>query len=162
MNIDATGRIESLIQTLESAPESQTRAVAMELAQAILTIHGEGLKQIVTLLESSGETGAELLGAMCGNHLISSLLSLHDLHPESLRSRAERAVTQLHAKGLKIELAGISEADVITITLADSSPVIRKTVEEALLAAVPDVGGLIFEPRAGFVPVAALSGSGSR
>lgn len=164
MNQAAVERIERLIEAIESAPDSKTRASALELVQAVLAVHGEGLKRVLTLLQDGGDVGAEFIQKLCRNDLISSLLSLHDLHPEGLRSRAERAITQLREGGLNVELPRISEDGVITVHLSDSSQRVRKVVEDSLLAAVPDAAGIVFEPEphSGFVPLNAISGNGLR
>jgi len=164
MKMDGVGEIDKLVRAIEAAPDSQTRTAALGLIQAVLAIHGEGLKHIVGILQANVDSGAQLISALCCDDLISSLLSLHDLHPESPRSRAERAVAQLRETGLSVDLLEISDGGIVKLRLRDSSQRARTVVEDTLLAAVPDTAGVVFEtePSVGFVPVSALLGNGMR
>jgi hypothetical protein len=163
MSAGHTDRIERLVHALETAPESPARTAALELIQTVLRMHGEGLQRVLAILNERGEAGREVIRVMSDDELIASLLSLHDLHPDSLRTRVERAFIQLRgaAPGVGADLLGISDEGVVTVRLRDASKRTRGLIEDAVLAAAPDAAGIVFEGEiAGFVPLASLWANG--
>jgi hypothetical protein len=161
----AIDRVERLARAIEAAPESTTRAVALELIQATLTLHGEGLQRILAILNEQGQAGEKIIRLMATDQLISSLLSLHDLHPDSLRLRVERALLQLQDTianhGVEAHLRGVSEEGVVAVRLNGPSHGTKRVhgvIEDALFAVAPDAVEIVFEgePWPGFVPLSSL------
>lgn len=153
MSTAGMDRIEQLVRAIETAPESATRAAALELIQAVLSVHGEGLQRILRIAKEEAFTGPELVRIIVRDDLISSLLSLHDLHPDDLTARAEAALIQirdtLSKQGAEVRLGNVSEEGVVSVRLKGASPGVvkrlRSLVEDAIFAAAPDAAAIVFE-----------------
>jgi hypothetical protein len=152
---DRIRRIEELVQQLESSPDPATRQVAISLMQAVLELHGAGIERMLEVVFDSGEPGRTIMRRLASDSLVSSVLVLHDLHPDDLETRVLQVLNKLHDKA---ELIGIFEG-AVRVRLLSSSCGLKETVEAALLNGVPDASSVIVEdalPSNGFVPLSAL------
>ena len=155
-------RIETLTNTLDQTPDLKARASARELVGTLLDLHADGLARVVGLLT---ELGHERIVAKLGDDpQVARLLLLHGLHPEDLPTRLHRAIDETQARVLartdsRIELVSLAgETARVRIVRAggcgggcpSSAASLRKTVQESLLEAVPDLEVVEFED----VPVA--------
>jgi Fe-S cluster biogenesis protein NfuA len=149
------GRIEALIDELERTADPAARRQAQALLQAVLEFHGAALGRILAMAGATGPPGRALIAAMAGDDLVSNLLMLHGLHPDSLEERVARALDQIRprlgAHGGDVELVGI-EAGVVRLRMKgschscpSSSATLTQTIEDALYAAAPDAAGLDVE-----------------
>jgi Fe-S cluster biogenesis protein NfuA len=166
-------RIESLTEALEQSPHDPTRADAQELVHAVLELHGAGFARLVQLMAGAGEPGRALFDAAARDDLVGSLLLLHDLHPEELSVRVERALQSvrpgLRSHGGEVTLLGVS-AGVVRLKMEgschgcpSSAATLKNTIEEAIMAAAPDVAsievaGLEPDPP-GFISIGQLKGT---
>jgi hypothetical protein len=84
-------RVEALVAELEAVRDEAVREKARALVQAVLDVHGEGLRRLLAL---AGPDSAARFAA--ADELVGSLLLLHDLHPdvESAARAALRAAEQ--------------------------------------------------------------------
>jgi hypothetical protein len=82
------------------------RAAGDELVRALMRFYGAGLARILELV--SGPAATAPLAALLADDQVAGLLTLHDLHPEDLRTRVERALASV--SGRPFELAGLDEA----------------------------------------------------
>ena len=134
--------------------ESAVPAVASrveELVATLLQMYGAGLGRVVDLL--AGVEGADrvaTLRTLADDPLVAALLVLHDLHPDDVTTRVGRALDEVrpylgsHAGG--VELLGVDGEGRVHLRLQgscdgcpSSSETVRNAIEEAVLAAAPDV-----------------------
>ncbi|MGW7574858.1 hypothetical protein [Streptomyces sp. NPDC054765] len=91
-NAEATGRrVEEVLDRLAQRDDREASAAAEELVRLLMDFYGAGLARIMHLVGSAtgdGGPGAALLR----DELVSSLLVLHDLHPEDTAARIDRAL----------------------------------------------------------------------
>ncbi|MFD3696157.1 hypothetical protein ACFWUZ_08335 [Streptomyces sp. NPDC058646] len=93
-------RVEEVLERLAAGGDRQACEAAEELVRVLMEFYGAGLARI---LERLGEGSVRPL---LDDELVASLLSLHDLHPEDVRTRIGRA---LEAAGDPLELIGFDE-----------------------------------------------------
>ena len=139
-------KIEQLVAAVETTADPVAQAAMRELLQAVLELHAHGIARIVEL------AGAPILEALSRDELVSSLLLLHDLHPDDLPTRVRRALDaiapRLAAEGCSIALTSL-EAGQIRIRLErldhghhTSEAALRKLTEDAIWELAPDALGL--------------------
>jgi Fe-S cluster biogenesis protein NfuA/nitrite reductase/ring-hydroxylating ferredoxin subunit len=162
-------RAEALVRDLEGLPE-EARQVASEAVQELLAMHGEALQRFCDLIEA--RAGRRLLEELAEDRAVGGLLVLHGLHPRSLEARVQGALERvrpyLQSHGGGVELMGLVGGRV-RIRLEghcrgcpSSTQTLRNAVEQAILEAAPDVGGIEVadqESPAGFVPLASIGGA---
>ncbi|MEU1390303.1 MULTISPECIES: hypothetical protein [unclassified Nonomuraea] len=110
------GRIESLLERAEPP--------AVELAQALLDLYGEGLTRIMAAADD------DLAARLAADDVVAHLLLLHDLHPIDVRTRVEDAL-----RGTGVEVIAV-EGDLVRLRLADgdggsSADAVRRAVRDA-------------------------------
>jgi len=157
-------RVELLLQQVEGFADPVARETTREVVQMLMDLHGAGLAALLELVGQAGEPGQKLLGAFARNDLIASLLLLYGLHPVDLEERVRlaleqvRPTLQLHKGG--VELLSVAEGTVrLKLTgncdgCPSSAVTLRTTVEEAILAAAPDVTAIEVEEETGPAPLA--------
>jgi Fe-S cluster biogenesis protein NfuA len=165
-------RIASLVERLESCGDPSLRALARELVESIMALHGAGLERILEIAASSGEVGEQLI-QQCGcDELVSSLLLLYGLHPDDLRTRVEHALEKsnafLESHAAHAELMSISNDGAVRVHLhhkpnggcGSAWGSLRATLETALQDAAPEALAIIVDETgtgvAGFVPLGQL------
>lgn len=147
-------RMEELITRIESSGDPAMRAVASELLQAVVELHGVALERILeTMVELPG--GQEAVDALGADEIVSGVFSLHGIHPEPVEARVatalETARPLLQAHGGDVEL---TEIDGGTVRLrlrgacghcSGSASTMKSTVEEAIYRFAPEVVTVIIE-----------------
>jgi len=163
-------RIAELTRELESSPDPHLKESARQLVQLVLELHGAALARLLGLLQEPGGLDPARLRALTHDDLIASVLALHGLHPDPLPERARQALQRLQprlaAQGVEAELHGFTPEGLAQIRVrrpgAESDPHLKAQLEEALLAAAPEIAGFALEwvavlaPRPNFVPLASL------
>ncbi|RAG87344.1 hypothetical protein DN069_02165 [Streptacidiphilus pinicola] len=91
-------RVEELLDRL-AAQDPAAAATAEELVRALMEFYGAGLARAVGLL--SGRSGAPL-SALLDDEVTAGLLVLHELHPDDLPTRVDRALRASGAGSLEI------------------------------------------------------------
>ena len=142
-------RVEELLARLTDGVDPATAAAAEELVRALMEFYGAGLAQIVALL--SGRSGNPL-GALLDDQVTAGLLVLHDLHPDDVRARIDRALRAADVGPL--EVVGF-DADAGTLTLRQAPDTsgcgcgcgstgdsLRRRVEAALAGLAPEVSAV--------------------
>jgi hypothetical protein len=96
-NLRATGdRIGRLLEEFESLPDKRALRWAEEMLRLVTSMYGEGLARVLEMASGpEPPPGPELLHRLSQDDLVASLLVLHGLHPETTRSRIERALSAL-------------------------------------------------------------------
>jgi Fe-S cluster biogenesis protein NfuA/nitrite reductase/ring-hydroxylating ferredoxin subunit len=137
------GRVEGLLEELESLPDPAARELALETVQALLELYGAGLQRIT---ERLGEAEAT---ALTSDELVEHLLLLHGLHPVSVEERVRKALDgvrpYLGSHGGDVEVAGVSDGVAVVRMRGScegcpaSAMTLKLAIEDAVLKAVPDV-----------------------
>ena len=147
---DRVGRIEKLLDEIESLEDPKARARTAEMVQTLLELYGEGLGRVV---EKVGRLGSQhLKDEMLDDELISHLLLLHGLHPIDLESRVLGALNEvrpyLESHGGNVQFLGI-EGDVARVRLEgscdgcpSSTMTLKLAIEEAVQKAAPELEGV--------------------
>jgi Fe-S cluster biogenesis protein NfuA len=166
-------RIGEIVEQLESTADPNARAMAKELLESLMALHGAGLERILELAAGMGEAGEAII-RKCGNdELVSSLLLLYGLHPDDLRTRVARALEKsrrnVESHGGSAELVSISDEGVVTLRLnvksggcGSSASSVRSMLEAAVQDAAPDAASIVVEGAngaptgSGFVSLAQL------
>ncbi|MDQ0791035.1 NifU family protein [Streptomyces sp. B3I8] len=159
---DRLTRIDDLLGRVEEAPGPMAQA-AVEAVGALTEVYGEGLARILDLADEA------LVARFAEDQLLGHLMVLHDIHPDPVERRAERAVdglrTIVRESGGEIELTGIDDG-VARVRLdvkgcGSTTAVLETAVREALLAAAPELSGVerVRDPErdAAFVPLDTLT-----
>ena len=169
-------RIGALVEEIEAIADPAARSSARQLVQLVMEFHGAALERALELLANGGEPGMSFIEQLGRDPMVSSLLALYGLHPETLETRVGKAVEQLEAKlrrdGATIELLGLDSGAVrIRVTpgghaCGSTMQALRATVEDAIYEAAPDIASLSVEgldgqPANGFVSLDKLTGVGS-
>jgi len=166
-------RIATILEQLESTSDPNTRALAKELLESLMALHGAGLERILELASTSGETGETIIRQCGRDELVSSLLLLYGLHPDDLRTRVTRALEKLRgyleSHGAKADLISLTEEGVISLRLhvqsngcGSSAASVKSALQAAIEDAAPDAASILVEEtggglaQAGFVPLAQL------
>ncbi|MFR9796519.1 NifU family protein [Streptomyces sp. MS06] len=155
-------RVDELLERLENTPGPTSRD-AVDAVRALAEVYGEALARILDRAD------ADLAAGLAGDELVGHLMVLHDVHPEQVRPRLDRAVERLRGDlrghGGDLELVGV-DAGVARVRLtsagcASGSAGVMDAVRETLLAAAPELRAVEREPEpAGppaFVPLDALT-----
>jgi len=143
---DRVGRVEALLEEVESLPDPAAREKATDMAGALLDLYGEGLARIV---ERLAEAGRELPPELLEDEVVSHLLFLHDLHPVDLETRVRGALGEvrpyLESHGGNVELLGVEDG-VVRLRLQgscsgcpSSAMTLKLAIEDAIHKAAPDV-----------------------
>lgn len=173
-DLRATGeRIDTLLDA-SAAGGAVARERAEELVRLLTDLYGAGLERLMELLHESGRLDDQLLTALADDDLVSSLLLVHGLHPESAETRVERALESvrpyLGSHGGDVQLLGVSEQGEVRLRLLgscdgcpSSAVTLQLAVEGAIEAAAPEVTDIVVEkeetPAAGtrgVIPVESL------
>jgi Fe-S cluster biogenesis protein NfuA len=147
-------RIEELVHRIESAGDLATRAVAQELLQSVIELHGIALERILDAIAELPQAQTAL-DAMARDEVVSGVLSLHGMHPVPLRERVlsalEHARPYLHSHGGDVELESI-ENGVVRVRLrgacgscSSSTETMKRTVEDAIYDMAPEVSTVVSE-----------------
>lgn len=171
---ERVGRIESLLQDLESYSDPALRARATELVETLMEFHGAGLDRILEIIARAGEPGAGILPLLARDPIVGSLMLLYDLHPDPFETRVgrgiEKAQSFLAPHGARLDVlevgAGIIRARIVpgARTCASTLHDLESGVRDLLLDAAPDAAEIAIQnaagPASGFVPLATLQGAG--
>ena len=149
-----TERIDKLVKKLDDGGNPELRAIALELVQTVVELHGAALAR---MLESVSQTqpGEQALEVAIEDDLVASVLLLHGLHPDSIETRVLRALDKvrpyLQTHGGNVEFASVTNG-IVRIrllgscgTCPSSSITLKNAVEDALYEAAPDIVELIAE-----------------
>lgn len=165
-------RTESLLDKLESLEDEQARLIAVQAAQALMTLYGQALARIVSYAAAQNGEGATLLEAMTNDELVAHLLLLHELHPVPPEERVRQALGEMEpflaSRRVEAELVAVQEG-VAYVRLTGSgcnggvASAVQAQVQQALLQAAPELlrVQLAAEPASAggssFIPLGALT-----
>jgi Fe-S cluster biogenesis protein NfuA len=163
---DRIARVEALAREVETGADPETWARVRELVRCLMDVHAEGLERLLGRIADRGEEGVAIIDDVASDAAIGSLLLLHDLHPSPLEARVRRALDgvrpYLATHGGNVEFVGLSERGVLRLRLEgscqgcpSSAATLKTTIEEAVLAAAPDVAKIEVEGAVAAAPEAA-------
>jgi Fe-S cluster biogenesis protein NfuA/nitrite reductase/ring-hydroxylating ferredoxin subunit len=137
-------RIDQLLGQIRSGVNARTREQVEELVRLLLDLYGRGLGRAMEVLDEPARR------ALLADPLGASLLVLHDLHPDDVHTRIQRALDRVrpylgsHAGG--IEFVGVDDSGVAHLRLEgscngcpSSTVTVKLAIEQAVLDAAPEV-----------------------
>ncbi|HEV7529549.1 MAG TPA: NifU family protein [Solirubrobacteraceae bacterium] len=144
---ELVARVEGLLEELERLSDETAQRTAMDAAQALLDMYGEGLDRIVGVLAAHDD--GTLAGELGDDELVSHLLLLHGLHPVPVQQRVAEALQgvlpYLESHGGDMQLVGV-EQGIVHLRLQgscsgcpSSSMTLKLAIEDAIFKAAPDV-----------------------
>ncbi|MFJ6632904.1 hypothetical protein ACIQMR_16165 [Streptomyces sp. NPDC091376] len=151
-------RVEEILDRLAAGGDERACTAAEELVRVLMDFYGAGLARTVELLgrPAGGQHEAQPqpapLSGLLGDGLVSSLLVLHDLHPEDIPTRIARALRGVQHS---LESAGFDETTgVLRLRLTGSTgcgcpstqEVARQAAVEALACFAPEVTAVELDP----------------
>jgi len=141
---EVSERIDALLEELGHSATAGTMERVEELVHAVMSLYGAGLDRIVETLDD------DTVRRLADDEVVGNLLVLHDLHPDDVDTRVQRALEQVrpylgsHAGG--VSLSGVDEQGVVHLRLegsCDGCPssalTVKSAIEDAILVAAPDV-----------------------
>jgi Fe-S cluster biogenesis protein NfuA/nitrite reductase/ring-hydroxylating ferredoxin subunit len=147
---ERVGRLETLLEEIESFRDPGTRAKTAEMVQTLLELYGEGLGRIVEIVGRLG--GQDVKDELLGDELITHLLILHGLHPVDVETRVLGALDEvrpyLESHGGNVQFLGIGDG-VARVRLEgscegcpSSTMTLKLAIEEAVQKAAPELEGV--------------------
>jgi len=156
---EAGERIDALLDELATGAPPAVLERTTELLQCVMALYGAGLEHV---LEWASNVSPDGVRDLASDEIVGNLLVLHDLHPDDVDTRVQRALDGVrpylgsHAGGVTYD--GVDADGVAHLRLegsCDGCPSSALTasnaIEQAILAAAPDVvavetEGVVREP----------------
>lgn len=147
--------IQELVEQIDAGADNSTRELMQECLRSVLDLYGDGLARILQLVGNAGADGEKIRAALVQDKLVSSLLLIHGLHPQSLETRLQDALGKirpyLQSHGGNVELLGL-EDEVATLrlqgtckTCPSSAITLELAVRQVVEQACPDLRGFVVE-----------------
>jgi Fe-S cluster biogenesis protein NfuA len=156
-------RVESLLAGFDAdQTPRQAREQAEELVRTIISVYGEGIERMLSIVHSElGDRSEAVFDRLCEDELVESLLCLHGLHPVALEDRVRQALESVlpYVKSHKgnMEISRI-EGDIVYVRLEGScdgcpasATTLKLAVERAILERVPEIREVRAQETAGDV-----------
>jgi Fe-S cluster biogenesis protein NfuA len=154
-NLRATGdRIEAALDELHSTADPRTINLAEELLRLVSELYGAGFARVIELAH---DHAPGLITNLVDDELVSSLLLVQGLHPDSLDNRVEAALVSvrpfLAQHGGDVELLGLDdELGAVKLRLLgscdgcpSSASTLKGAVEVAIHEAAPEITRIVVE-----------------
>jgi Fe-S cluster biogenesis protein NfuA len=144
-------RIEQLLAGFDAVQTPRrARERAEELVRTIVTLYGEGLERVLSIVHAeSAERSEAVFERLCEDAFVESLLCLHGLHPIALEDRVDLALQSVlpyitsHKGNMQVSRI---EGDVVYLRLEGtcdgcpaSATTLKLAVERAILERVPEI-----------------------
>lgn len=140
---ELVGRVEGLLEELESLGDPMARDLATTTVQALLELYGEGLRRVLD------GVGASQAATLAGDDVIAHLLLLHGLHPVPVEERVQAGLEEvrpyLDSHGGNVELVSVEDGVALLRMQGScegcpaSAMTLKLAIEEAVFKAAPDV-----------------------
>ncbi|MGA8028783.1 MAG: hypothetical protein WB992_16690 [Bryobacteraceae bacterium] len=168
---ERVGRIDELVREIESVADPALRASTRELVQSLMDLHGAAVSRMLEVVSRAGEAGEGILKSLGRDELVSALLVLYDLHPDSFETRVNRGLEKARKKlsrhSASLEVLEMSEQTVhvrVQVnghTCGSTTNELQSTVRDALYESAPDALDVLIEApqeqaASRFVPLASL------
>jgi Fe-S cluster biogenesis protein NfuA/nitrite reductase/ring-hydroxylating ferredoxin subunit len=146
---DLVARVEALTEAVEAIADPEARALADELAGAVVQLYGEGLERIFAALDEDARL------RLSEDGVVASLMLIHGLYPVELETRVRAALDgirpYMESHGGNVELLGIDDG-VARLRLegscngcSASQATLELAIERALEEQAPDLLGIDVE-----------------
>ena len=164
-------RIGEIVEYLERTADPITRSTGKELLECVMAMHGAALERILELASEVGDAGEEIIRKCGRDEVVSSILLLYGLHPESLRTRVTAALEKssklLDQHEAHAELVSVTDDGAVSLRLKVKSggcgaASLKSELHATIQDAAPDASSIIVEEygaslaRSGFVSIAQL------
>jgi Fe-S cluster biogenesis protein NfuA len=162
-------RAEELLDQVQTIADPQAQSIAIETIRVLFDLYGEGLARMVEA--GTRRAGNPLLNEYQADELISHLLLMHGLHPQSVEERILQALEEVRpymaSHGGNVELLSVEDG-VVHLRLVGSchgcgasASTMKLAVEKAIHKYAPDIvaveaEGAVESPPAvpaGFIPL---------
>ncbi|AKV03376.1 hypothetical protein AKJ09_10039 [Labilithrix luteola] len=158
---DAGERIAHALAELRQTASPEIASKVEHLVSDIVGLYGEALARVVSAL--AGETTEAARSTLVRDPLVGALLVLHDLHPDDLEARIQRALDgvrpYLGSHGGAISLLGVDEGATVRLRFegscdgcSSSAETATDLVERAITEAAPEIVQVVFEGLADKAP----------
>lgn len=148
---ERVGRMETLLEELESLQDPNARSKAAEVVRVLLELHGDGLERMMETV-AAGDESERTFDSFAGDELVSHLLLLHGLHPLDVETRVVKALEEvrpyLQSHGGNVELLGVEDG-VARLRMQgscdgcpSSAMTLKLAIEEAIQKTAPDLEGV--------------------
>ncbi|MBG0565110.1 NifU family protein [Actinoplanes aureus] len=143
-------RIDALLAT--GGPDRE------ELVRLLTGLYGAGLRRLLELLHAHGALTDPVLTALAADDLVASLLLVHDLHPDSVQTRIERALAEAGGEVRLIEVTADGVARLRATGGGCGAAARDERIRAAVEVAAPDLTGIEIETGSAvpLIPVSAL------
>ncbi|MGI8509032.1 MAG: NifU family protein [Gemmatimonadaceae bacterium] len=147
-------RVEDQLAALDSALDPSARVVhaaAMDAVGSLVQLYGEGLARMLAIVARLSEpaVASTLAAEFTRDDLVGHLLLVHDLHPEPVAVRVQRALDEMHEEHKKqdgrVELVELTATGArLRVVDAGSgchstAPELQRAAEAALRDAAPEL-----------------------
>lgn len=152
---DAGERIAHALAELRQVASPEVATKVEHLVSDIVGLYGEALARVVSALAGDDATQAAR-STLVRDPLVGALLVLHDLHPDDLEARIQRALDgvrpYLGSHGGAISLIGVDDAAIVRLRFegscdgcSSSAATATDLVERAIAEAAPEIVQVVFE-----------------
>ena len=148
------GQIDELVEQIEKSHDRAARDAAQDVIRLLLDLHAAGLARMIELLPNDIDERQKILGHWTNDELISSLLLLHNQHPDDVETRIRRAfdnvLPSLHKRGGEAELLDVSDDNVrLKLTggggCGSTRAALHEMLEAAIMLAAPEISSVVIE-----------------
>jgi hypothetical protein len=165
LSSEVIARIEGLVHEAESLRDPAARSLTVDLVRAVMELHREALRRIVEIVSSNDHPAS--LHDLIADDLVSSVLALHEVHPDDVSVRVGRAMDKLSryfdSRGAGIELLDL-DSDIVRLRYTGRAPTAaaKQMIEDVINEAAPEITSIVIDgieekPEAGFVPLSVLT-----
>lgn len=145
-------RIDGAMATLDEIGDTKAGAVARQLVEAVLDLHGLAFAKAIALIQDGGD-GDVLLSRLAADDYVASAMLLHGLHPEEAEARLRKKIAAMRphwgVRGFCVELEAVTgstaKARVLWSEDALDRRAARREIEAALTDAAPDLDEILVE-----------------
>jgi len=144
-------RVEGLLAELAHSSDPMLERATREILATVLELHRRGLERVLEIAARE----SIVREALAADGRISAMLLLHGLHPIPLTERVSRTLGTLRERyrtkieSIDFEARGSAEIAVRVVpakaACQSTRATLKKDLEDALIAAAPDVASLLVE-----------------
>ena len=136
-------RLEELLARAEQVCPPESLSVVRELVRSLLDVHRVGLAELLRVVEAGDPASGDVLRAAAAHDAVAGLLLMHDLHPEALATRVERALRDANDAGAGAAVAELARLDGTDVHVRLSgrpaaTELLARVVERVLCERAPD------------------------
>jgi Fe-S cluster biogenesis protein NfuA/nitrite reductase/ring-hydroxylating ferredoxin subunit len=155
--------IERLLAEIRTSASPPAWQRVEELMRVVVELYGAGLRHIVRIVDGAGAAADGIVTRMTEDELVASLLLVHDIHPDNLATRVQKALARvrpyLGSHGGDVEVLAVDEAaSVVRLRMTgscDGCPSSLLTVKLAVEGAIRELA-----PEIARVEVDGVTGNG--